>query len=131
MNLFAQCGKEKHIGAFTLLIIAAYFAIQNPFVSAADQKVGWPDSPPSPPPSQQTYTPACTLARTQASIVTPNLCMQTVDYAQLLLDLQQYQPELPRFLLDQGVSVQGDRSRLDRVVWKMMHGTLVGCMVGW
>ena len=49
-----------------------------------------------------------------------------MDYSELLDRLWEYKPELPKTLLDQAVGLQGDRTRLEAAVWKLIRGRHCG-----
>jgi hypothetical protein len=47
---------------------------------------------------------------------------QSSQYDDILARLWHYKPELPKHLLDHAVSVQGDTTRLQKAMWRALHG---------
>ena len=47
---------------------------------------------------------------------------QVDSHAELMQRIHAYQPELPRHILSQAVGMQGDRTRLERVMAAMIRG---------
>lgn len=56
------------------------------------------------------------------------MAFQVEGYSRLIERLNAYKPELPRHVLSQAVGLQGDRTRLERVMAALIRGGTVPSM---